>query len=63
MGAPCSIGDTDYMRRFIAEVSGVTVLEVFPTTPDGTLPDRDTSDKIHRQIEKLSFENVLIFLG
>ena len=56
------IGDSGYMRRFIAEVSGVTVLEVFPTTPDGTLPDRDTSDKIHRQIEKLSFENVLIFL-
>ena len=51
-----------YMRRLIAEMSGVTVLEVFPTAPDGTLPDRDTSDKIHRQIEKLSHENVIIFL-
>ena len=59
---PLPISDTGYMRRSIAEMSGVTVLEVFPTTPDGTLPDRDTSDKIHRQIEKLSFENVLIFL-
>ena len=59
---PLPISDTGYMRRSIAGMSGVTVLEVFPTTPDGTLPDRDTSDKIHRQIEKLSFENVLIFL-
>ena len=40
---PTPIGDTGYMRRLIAEMSGVTVLEVFPTAPDGTLPDRDTS--------------------
>ena len=59
---PLSIGETGYVRRLIAEVSGVTVIEVFPTAPDGTLPDRNTSDKIHRQIEKLSHENVLIFL-
>ena len=56
------IGDTGYVRRFIAEMSGVAVLEVFPTAPDGTLPDRNPSDKIHRQIEKLAHENVIIFL-
>ena len=61
-GRAIPIGDSGYMRRLIAEVSGVTVLEVYPTAPDGTLPDRDTSDKIHRQIEKLSHENVIIFL-
>ena len=59
---PLSIGETGYVRRLIAQMSGVTVIEVFPTAPDGTLPDRNTSDKIHRQIEKLSHENVLIFL-
>ena len=59
---PLPIGDTGYVRRFIAEMSGVAVLEVFPTVPDGTLPDRNTSDKIHRQIEKLARENVIIFL-
>ena len=59
---PLPIGDTGYVRRFIAEMSGVAVLEVFPIAPDGTLPDRNTSDKIHRQIEKLARENVIIFL-
>ena len=59
---PLPIGETGYVRRLIAEVSGVTVIEVFPTAPDGTLPDRNTSDKIHRQIEKLAHENVIIFL-
>ena len=57
------IADTGHMRRQISEMSGVTVLEVFPTDPVGTLPDARTCEAIHRQIEKLSFENVLIFLN
>ena len=61
-GRSLPIGDSGYMRRLIAQMSGVTVLEVFPTVPDGTLPDKDTSNKIHTAIEKLSYENVLIFL-
>ncbi len=56
------IDGTNYMRRLIAEMSGVSVLEIFPTAPDGTLPDRGVSDKIHSQIAKLSHENVIIFL-
>lgn len=60
--SPQPVNDSGYMRRLIAEMSGVAVLEVFPTSPDGALPDRDASDKIHRQIEKLSHENVIIFL-
>lgn len=61
-GKAYPVGDTGYKRRLIAEMSGVTILEVFPTAPNGALPDRNTSDKIHRQIEKLSHENVIIFL-
>ena len=57
-----AIGDSGYMRRLIAQLSGVAVIEVFPVLPDGALPGRDASDKIHRQIEKLSHENVIIFL-
>ncbi len=59
---PLPIGDSGYMRRLIATMSGVSVLEVYPTAPDGALPDRDTSDRIHTQIAKLSHENVIIFL-
>ena len=60
---PTPIADTGHMRRQISEMSGVTVLEVFPTDPVGTLPDARTCEAIHRQIEKLSYENVLIFLN
>ena len=59
---PLPIGDSGYMRRLIAEISGVTVLEVFRNVPDGTLPDKGASEKIHTQIAKLSHENVIIFL-
>ena len=59
---PLPIGDTGYMRRLIAQMSGVAVLEVFPAAPNETLPDRETSDKLHRQIEQLAHENVIIFL-
>lgn len=61
-GRAYPIEGNGYKRRLIAEVLGVTVLEVFPSAPDGTLPDREASDRIHRQIEKLSHENVIIFL-
>ena len=59
---PLPIGDTGYMRRLISHVSGVAVLEVFPAAPNETLPNRETSDKVHRQIEQLAHENVIIFL-
>ncbi len=56
------IGDSGYKRRLIAEMSGVAVLEVFPEQPDGGLPKRNLREKLHRQVAKLSYENVLIFL-
>ncbi len=61
-GRAIPIGDTGYMRRLIAEMSGVAVLEVFRSVPDGALPEKGASEKIHTQIEKLSHENVIIFL-
>lgn len=60
--SPQPVGDSGYMRRLIATMSGVSVLEVYPAAPDGALPDRDTSDRIHTKIAKLSHENVIIFL-
>ena len=61
--APRPIGeDGDYMRRLIAQSSGVAVLEVFPCAPGDGLPDAKTRDKLHQQIEKVAYENVLIFL-
>ena len=56
------IGDTGYMRRLIASMSGVSIVEVFPAAPDGSLPDSQTCETIHRAIEQLSHENVLIFV-
>ena len=59
---PLPIDNTGYLRRLIAEMSGVAVLEVFPDAPDGALPDRKASVKVHSQIAQLSHENVIIFL-
>ncbi len=61
-GQAVPIGDTGYKRRLIAEMSGVAALEIFPLEPDGRLPDRQSSDRIHRQIEQAAYENVIIFL-
>ncbi|MCY4525385.1 MAG: hypothetical protein OXB89_02150 [Anaerolineaceae bacterium] len=60
---PVPVADTGHMRRQISEMSGVTVHEVFPADPAETLPDAKTCERVHREIEKLSYENVLIFLN
>lgn len=59
---PVPIGDSGYSYRGIAQMSGVAVLEIFPSAPDGTLPDKGDSNKLHSQIAQLSHENVIIFL-
>ncbi len=56
------IGDTGYMRRLIAEMSGVAILEITPSAPSGELPDAKTCDAIHRQIEQVAHEHALIFV-
>ena len=61
--APRPIGDSGYMRRLIAEASGVTVHEIFPQGRTGGLPDAQECARLHAQIAKLSHENLIIFLN
>lgn len=63
---PKPIGDSGYSCRGIAEMSGLPVLEVFPSKKaadsDMALPDAKTCRALHREIEKDAYENVIIFL-
>jgi len=59
---PIDVDGTRYMRRLIAQMSGVSVFEIFPADPNAKLPDAKTRAAIHRQIEGLAHENLLIFL-
>ncbi|MYD09856.1 MAG: ATP-binding protein [Chloroflexi bacterium] len=56
---PRDIGDTGYQYRLISQ----TVFEVFPlnASADG-LPNARMRAEIHKHIEKISFENLIIFL-
>jgi len=60
--APIDVDGTRYMRRLIAQMSGVSVFEIFPADPNAKLPDAKTRAAIHKQIEGLAHENLLIFL-
>ncbi len=56
---PVNIGNTGYQYRLISE----TVFEVFPVNPrSNALPDARTLKNIHKNIEKISFENLIVFL-
>ena len=56
---PKDIGNTGYQFRLISE----TVFEVFPENPHTTsLPSAKMQAKIHRHIEEISYENLIIFL-
>ena len=56
---PKAIGKTGYQYRLISE----TVFEVFPANPrTNGLPNAGMRAKIHKQIEQISFENLIIFL-
>ena len=56
---PKDIGNTGYQYRLISE----TVFEVFPENPHTTsLPSAKMQAKIHRHIEGISYENLIIFL-
>jgi hypothetical protein len=57
---PMSIKDLDFLRREIAQLSGVAVIEI--TSEDGKIPDSATRTAIHKEIAKLHHENVLIFV-
>ena len=57
---PQTIKDVPFLRKAIAELSGAVVFEI--TTPDGAIPDSKARVIIAREIQKLHFENVLIFV-
>ncbi len=58
---PQTVKETAFTRTTIAELSGAVVLEI--TTPDGVIPDRGVREIIAREIQKLYFEHVLIFVN
>jgi hypothetical protein len=49
-----------YIRREIAELSGVTIFEI--TAQDGKIPNSDIRKAIHKEITSLNHENLLIFM-
>ena len=57
---PMAIKDDDFLRREIAQLSGVAVIEI--TSEDGKIPDAATRAALHKEIAKLHHENVLIFV-
>jgi hypothetical protein len=52
--------DASFTRRQVAELSGVVVLEV--SAPDGLIPSAKVRAAIHKDIEKLHHENLIIFV-
>lgn len=58
-----TVEGVQYMRRPIAQMSGVMVFELAPTDPkNGQIPDTKTRKAIYKQIQPLAHENLLIFL-
>lgn len=59
---PMEVNETRFMRRPIAQLSGVSVFEIYPAEANVKLPDAKTRAAIHKLIEGLSHENLLIFV-
>lgn len=57
---PFQTREGQYYRKAIAELSGATVYEI--TTDDGTIPDSKMRDVISKEIQKINFEHILIFI-
>ncbi|MFZ4828993.1 MAG: ATP-binding protein, partial [Phototrophicaceae bacterium] len=57
-----TVEDSSYHCRPIAQMSGVSVFEVYSAESVSKLPDAKTRRAIHDHIQKLSHENLLIFL-
>jgi len=60
--APMDIDGARYLRRLIAQMSGVGVFEIYPADPSVKFPDAKTRAALHKLIEGLAHENLLIFL-
>ncbi len=57
---PFQTKDGQFYRKAIAELSGATVYEI--TTDDGSIPDRKIRETISKEIQKINFEHILIFV-
>jgi len=60
-GEPALIKSGLYLRTPIAQLSGVTVFEI-TSTDSGDIPDAKTRAAIHKEIEGLAHENLLVFV-
>ena len=57
---PFQTKEGQFYRKAIAELSGATVYEI--TTEAGNIPDSKTRDTISKEIQKINFEHILIFI-
>lgn len=57
---PFQTKEGQFYRKAIAELSGATVYEI--TNDDGQIPDAKTRDIISKEIQKINFEHILIFI-
>ena len=57
---PFQTKEGQFYRKAISELSGATVYEI--TTDDGTIPDSKVRDVISKEIQKINFEHILIFI-
>jgi len=57
-----TVNEKHYLRREVAQLAGVIVLEVEPMDGDQRIPDSKTRAAIHKEISKHHHENLLIFI-
>lgn len=57
---PFQTKEGEFVRKAIAELSGATVYEI--TNAEGTIPDAKARDIISKEIQKINFEHILIFI-
>src|ERR1035437_2667710 len=57
---PFTVKESSFYRKAIAELSGATVYEI--TNDEGNIPDSKTRDAISKEIQKINFEHILIFI-
>lgn len=59
---PLQMNGVELTRTPIAEMSGVTVFEIAPTSGKAPIPDAKTRREVYKQIEGIAHENLLIFV-
>ncbi|MBS0646019.1 MAG: ATP-binding protein, partial [Verrucomicrobia bacterium] len=57
---PFQTKEGQFYRKAIAELSGATVYEI--SNDEGTIPDAKARDIISKEIQKINFEHILIFI-